>query len=67
MVKTKIICTLGPASSSETILRRMMQAGMDVARLNFSHGELADLVKKIQLIRRLNTKYMSIRKRCTKF
>ncbi|MBU0606805.1 MAG: pyruvate kinase, partial [Armatimonadetes bacterium] len=35
---TKIICTLGPGSSDEETLRRMLSAGMDVARLNFSHG-----------------------------
>src|SRR3989338_3365371 len=57
MVKTKIICTLGPASSNETVLRKMMRAGMDVARLNFSHGKLQDLSHKIGLIRLLNTKY----------
>jgi pyruvate kinase len=57
MVKTKIICTLGPASSSETTLRKMMRAGMDVARLNFSHGKPQELLHKIGIIRLLNTKY----------
>ena len=52
--KTKIICTIGPASGNEETLRKMMLAGMDVARLNFSHGEYdshqekADLVKKLR-------------------
>jgi len=57
MVKTKIICTLGPASSSQTIIRKMMRAGMDIARLNFSHGKSQDLLHKIGMIRHLNAKY----------
>ncbi|MFA5144105.1 MAG: pyruvate kinase [Candidatus Omnitrophota bacterium] len=57
MIKTKIICTLGPASSSETVIRKMLLAGMDVARLNFSHGSTEELLNKIGLIRRLNAKY----------
>jgi pyruvate kinase len=57
MVKTKIICTVGPASSSETVLRRMMLAGMDVGRLNFSHGREKELVSMIRVIRLLNKKY----------
>ena len=57
MVKTKIICTIGPASSSETVLRKMMIAGMDVGRLNFSHGNPREFIHKIGLIRLLNRKY----------
>ena len=57
MVRTKIICTLGPASSSETALRSMMLAGMDVARINFSHGSLEEHLSRIHMIRRLNRKY----------
>ena len=38
MRKTKIVCTLGPASEKEEVLREMILAGMDVARFNFSHG-----------------------------
>ena len=39
MRKTKIICTVGPATDDENILRSMIEKGMNVARLNFSHGE----------------------------
>ncbi len=57
MVKTKIICTLGPASSKEAVLANMMRAGMDVVRLNFSHGSLKECRDRIRLIRVLNKKY----------
>jgi pyruvate kinase len=57
MVKTKIIATLGPSSSSRTTLRKMMLAGLDVARLNFSHGNPQDLLRTIHLIRELNARY----------
>ena len=39
--KTKIICTLGPATDDDEVLRKLMIEGMDVARLNFSHGDHA--------------------------
>ncbi|HEX3016842.1 MAG TPA: pyruvate kinase [Caproicibacter sp.] len=54
MRKTKIICTLGPATQSEEVLRQMMMCGMNVARLNFSHGtheqqkKYSDAVKKLR-------------------
>lgn len=51
--KTKIICTIGPASESEEVLSAMIDAGMDVARLNFSHGTYEDHSKKIQTICKL--------------
>lgn len=57
MVKTKMICTLGPASSTETVIRKMVIAGMDVARLNFSHGKPEELSARIDIIRRINKKY----------
>ena len=53
MKRTKIICTIGPACSDETTLANMLRAGMDVARLNFSHGTHAEHLERIQMIRRL--------------
>jgi pyruvate kinase len=57
MPKAKIICTLGPASSRAAVLRNMMRAGMDVVRLNFSHGSLDDHLERIRLVRQLNKTY----------
>ncbi len=57
MAKTKIICTVGPASGNYSELRKMMIYGMDVVRLNFSHGSHEDHLKMINLIRKLNGKY----------
>jgi pyruvate kinase len=54
MPKTRIVCTIGPASSSEAVLRDLIAAGMNVARLNFSHGSHDDHADKIATIRRLS-------------
>jgi pyruvate kinase len=51
MRRTKIVCTIGPVSRSVEILERLMRAGMDVARLNFSHGTQAEHAEVIQRIR----------------
>lgn len=51
MKKTKIICTLGPASNNKEIFKKMARAGMDVVRLNFSHGAHADYIDKITMIK----------------
>ena len=56
MRKTKIICTIGPASESEEILEKMVRAGMDVARLNFSHGTHEDMQNKIDRIKQVREK-----------
>ena len=53
MRKTKIICTIGPASESEEILTRMCRSGMNVARLNFSHGTHEEHQSKIDLIKQV--------------
>ena len=53
MRKTKIICTIGPASANEKTLTQMCLTGMNVARLNFSHGDHAEQKEKIDLIKRV--------------
>ncbi len=53
MRKTKIICTIGPASSDENIFRKMCEAGLNVARLNFSHGSHEEHLKKIEMIKKV--------------
>lgn len=56
MRKTKIVCTLGPASESEEILSGMIKAGMNVARINMSHGNEAEHTKRINLVRKVSEK-----------
>ncbi len=56
MRKTKIICTIGPASQSEEVLEKMCLAGMNVARLNFSHGSHEEHLAKIKAIRKVREK-----------
>jgi pyruvate kinase len=51
--KAKIVCTIGPASNSEVALRDLMRFGMDVARLNFSHGTHEDHARLIERLRRI--------------
>ena len=51
MRKTKIICTLGPASNNKETFTKMANAGMDIVRLNFSHGTHADYIDKIAMIK----------------
>ena len=56
MKKTKIICTLGPASDNVKVLSELIDAGMNVARLNFSHGTHEDHAAKIAMIKNLRNK-----------
>ena len=49
--KTKLVCTIGPASDSPEMIVKMIEAGMNVARLNFSHGDFASHGEVIQRIR----------------
>lgn len=56
MRKTKIICTVGPACDNEDTLTKMCHAGMNVARLNFSHGTHEEHLEKINLIKRVREK-----------
>jgi len=51
MRRTKIVCTIGPVSESASMIRKLIESGMDVARLNFSHGTHADHAERIQTIR----------------
>lgn len=51
MRRTRIVCTLGPSSTEPPVLRRLIAAGMDVARLNFSHGEEATHRRAVRLVR----------------
>ncbi len=57
MRKAKIICTIGPASSSKSIIDKMVKAGMNVARLNFSHGTHEEHKRAIKHLRHASRKY----------
>jgi pyruvate kinase len=52
--KTKIVATLGPASSSREVIRAMMENGVNVFRINFSHADHNDVLERIEIIRELN-------------
>lgn len=54
MRRTKIVCTIGPGSSQPDILRQLIEAGMDVARINLSHGSGSQHLQNIQNIRRIS-------------
>ncbi len=59
MRKAKIICTIGPASESRDMLRKLIAAGMNVARLNFSHGDHVEQGNRIRLLRDLRAETRS--------
>jgi pyruvate kinase len=56
MKKTKIVCTIGPASESSEVLEQLIKAGMNVMRLNFSHGDHEEHLAKVKTLRALNEK-----------
>lgn len=60
MPLTKIVCTLGPATDSPDALTAMIRAGMNVARINFSHGNHADHARRIVLVRKLAAREAAI-------
>ena len=53
MRKTKIVCTIGPACENEETIREMILAGMNVARLNFSHNTVEDHARRIAIIKKV--------------
>lgn len=57
MLKTKIICTLGPATDDEAVLRQLMKGGMNVARMNFSHGTYDEHTKRIEMFKRIRKEF----------
>ena len=54
--KTKIVCTIGPSSEAPEILEELVKSGMNVARLNFSHGTHEEHLEKIKTIRKIRRK-----------
>ena len=53
MKKTKIICTMGPNTDNEEIMRGLATNGMDVARFNFSHGDYAEQRGRLELLKKV--------------
>lgn len=54
MKKTKIVCTIGPASETPEVLRELIKSGMNVMRLNFSHGDHSEHLSKVNTLREIN-------------
>ena len=57
MKKTKIVCTIGPASEDKKILTHLIASGMNVARLNFSHGDYEEHQARIDTIKEIREKF----------
>jgi len=55
--KTKIVATLGPATSTKKVLKGMLEAGVNVFRINFSHADYNDVTERIKMIRELNEEF----------
>lgn len=55
--KTKIVCTIGPSTSSREMIWKLAETGMNVARLNMSHGDHASHQKTIDLVKEYNTQF----------
>lgn len=55
--KTKIVATLGPATSNKTVLKAMLDAGANVFRINFSHADYEDVKERVKMIRELNDEF----------
>ena len=53
MRRTKIVCTLGPSTDKEEVLRNLMKNGMNVARMNFSHGTHEEQKARLDMIKKL--------------
>jgi pyruvate kinase len=56
--KTKIVCTIGPSTSSREMIWKLAEAGMNVARLNMSHGDHASHQKTIDLVKEYNAQFV---------
>ena len=55
--KTKIVATLGPACSTKEIIKQMIESGVNVFRINFSHADYFDIEDKVKIIRELNDEF----------
>ena len=53
MKKTKIICTMGPNTNDESLMRKLVQSGMDIARFNFSHGDHEEQKMRMDMLKKI--------------